>query len=298
MGRNGVAATRAVRLGAGRDFRHRVAIHAAIVGGFLLVGGWLFAAEAADSCLRGCPTGAPTSNTVITRQAYSLSNNPDTKFADWVAYKITKATIGKTADRGWKQDPDLAPEDTLAPSDYDGAPATLKIDRGHQAPLASFTNTADWKTLNYLSNITPQSTPLNQGPWEALESAERTLTKARGVSALYVITGTLYEKPMRPMPNSKRQHKVPSAYWKVIALEEGNTIRTAAFIMHQDAKRSDDYCNSLVTIGEVEERSNLTLFPNLSETRRRALGEQPGALVSQIGCVFIQESERVRVKRR
>lgn len=246
------------------------------------------AAALAENCFEGCPTGSPAGNTTIERSDYTLSNNPKTKFADWVAYKITKQTIGKTAKRVWRQDPDLSPDDTLAPGDYDGASTALKIDRGHQAPLASFTATDDWQMLNYLSNITPQSTALNQGPWEHLESAERALAKTMGVAAVYVMTGTLYEKKMPAMPKAKRDHVVPSSYWKVVLTDDHGEIKTAAFIMHQDAARSDDYCNFLVTVGEVEERTGLKFFSTLPTVQRRALAKEPGRLVDGVGCEFIE----------
>ncbi|PJI42191.1 DNA/RNA non-specific endonuclease [Ferrovibrio sp.] len=258
------------------------------------------AAFADENCYKTCPVGAAQKNSVVTRPSYyTLSNNPTTKFADWVAYRVTKSTIGKTQTRTWKQAPELSASDTLHPDDYTGAPGALTIDRGHQAPLASFTanpSKGAWKVMNFLSNITPQGTELNQGPWERLESAERTLAKAAGIAAVYVVTGPLYEKDMKSLPNATRQHVVPSGYWKVVAVDENGILKSAAFIMHQDAKRNDDYCNNLVTISDVEERSGLELFPNLSRAKRKALAESAGELVDGVGCEFIETAASKRVK--
>ena len=110
----------------------------------------------ADLCLYGCPSGSPATNDVVIRDIYILSSNDTTKFADWVAYRVTESTIGATAGRVWKPDPWLADTETLEPKDYKGAFAALKTDRGHQTPLASFTSTPNWEATNYLSNITPQ----------------------------------------------------------------------------------------------------------------------------------------------
>ena len=104
----------------------------------------------ADLCMHGCPSGSPTTNDIIIRDIYILSSNDSTKFADWVAYRVTKSTIGQTQKRIWRADPRLAGDDTLEPKDYDGASAALKTDRGHQAPLASFTATPSWEATNYL----------------------------------------------------------------------------------------------------------------------------------------------------
>lgn len=61
--------------------------------------------------------------------------------ADWVAYRITPDSIGQSGDRIWATDPSLEDQERLTPGDYRGAPRTLRIDRGHQAPLASFAGT-------------------------------------------------------------------------------------------------------------------------------------------------------------
>ena len=45
-------------------------------------------------CLAGCPDGSPDSNELVLREIYVLSNNPETKFADWIAYRVTPETIG------------------------------------------------------------------------------------------------------------------------------------------------------------------------------------------------------------
>ena len=65
-------------------------------------------------CLAGCPTGAPTDELVV-REIYILSNNRTTKFADWVAYRITADPIGSTRTRVWRADPALPGTSTLEP---------------------------------------------------------------------------------------------------------------------------------------------------------------------------------------
>lgn len=58
----------------------------------------------AANCLLNCPTGK--TGQVVTRQIYTLQNNSKTKFADWVAYRVTKANIdGPSRTRTWKADP-------------------------------------------------------------------------------------------------------------------------------------------------------------------------------------------------
>lgn len=219
-------------------------------------------------CLHGCPSGASATNDLVVREIYTLSSNDRTKFADWVAYRVTSDTVGTSEGRHWQADPWLAEDETLEPPDYDDAPTALRIDRGHQAPLAAFSGTVFAPDTNILSNITPQSSALNQAPWQYLEAQERRFV-SRSVPTdelkiLYVLTGPLYERPMpaMPMPEGYERHRVPSGYWKVLATDDG---RMAAFIFDQDTPRNADYCDFRVALEELEIRADLALFPRLAE---------------------------------
>lgn len=67
--------------------------------------------------------------------------NDETKFADWVAYRLDLATVdGPSQDeRNYLPDSYLDPDETLEPEDYDSA---------------------------FLSNIVPQESGLNRGGWQ------------------------------------------------------------------------------------------------------------------------------------
>lgn len=169
--------------------------------------------SAVDNCSVGCPSGG--NELTLNRQAYTLNNNGSTKFANWVAYKITKETPASGRPRNWKTDPDVPAGETLNPVDYNGASVALKIDRGHQANLASMGGVTDWQTLNYLTNITPQKADLNQGAWARLEDQERNLSKAPDVDAVYVATGPLYEKNIGSLPGTNKIHTIPSGYLRI-----------------------------------------------------------------------------------
>jgi len=224
-------------------------------------------------CLHGCPVGSPRTNDLIVREIYTLSSNDQTKLADWVAYRVRPETIGRSESRRWAADPWLAADETLEPADYTGAPAALRIDRGHQAPLASFSGTAFAADTNYLSNITPQRSDLNQASWQFLESAERRL--ATGSSgAVYVLTGPLFERDMPGLPRADEPHRVPSGYWKVVATEDG---RISSFIFEQETARSANFCTMRVAIADVERRARLQLFPRMNPRRLRSLD-------SELGC--------------
>jgi endonuclease G len=212
-------------------------------------------------CLHGCPVGAPGIDDIVVREIYTLASNDLTKMADWVAYRITPDSIGPSGDRKWSADPWLSDDETLEPDDYDGAPAALGVDRGHQAPLAAFSGTPYAADTNRLSNITPQGSSLNQAPWQRLEARENDLARTDNI-AIYVLTGPLFERVMPPMPAADERHRVPSGYWKVITTQDG---RMAAFIMDTATSRALNHCSALVTLEEVELRSRLQMFPRMDK---------------------------------
>lgn len=229
--------------------------------------------------LFGAPLGTPGANKLIVRPIYAMSNNSETKFADWVAYRLDSECVSgdvKTQ-RQWKADPALDDGETLEPSDYKGAHATLNIDRGHQAPLASFKGTKWWYQTNYLSNITPQCSDLNQGPWKLLEDAVRELARKQVV---YVITGPLFEREMPNMPEADENNRVPSGYWKIIAVEktENASIQLAAFIFDQGTTRMAKVIDHLVSVDEVERRSGLDFFWQLPDGLESELEASVGSL--------------------
>ncbi|MFH1683176.1 MAG: DNA/RNA non-specific endonuclease [Candidatus Woesearchaeota archaeon] len=216
----------------------------------------------------GYPTGTPATNDLIIRDIYALSSNDETKLADWVAYRLDEETISGSPkkDRDFKKDPWLDDRETLEPDDYKSANKSLKVQKGHQAPLASFKGTKYWRDTNYLSNITPQKTDLNQVPWKVLEDKERKMVEKYKV--VYVITGTLYEKEMEPLPNADEPHKVPSGYWKIIIIQttkKPDSIKTASFIFDQETPKKDKIISHLTTINEIEKRSGLDFLRELSD---------------------------------
>lgn len=223
--------------------------------------------------LFGAPAGTPATNDLIIRDSYALSNNRETKFADWVAYRLTPQEVSGTVDlnRTWRADPWLAEDETLEPSgpdDYKGASKAEGYQRGHQAPLASFKGSHAARELNYFSNITPQFADLNAGPWARLEELVRDYV--RRWETVWVMTGPLYESPMPPLPSADETHTVPSGYWKIIVDWDGGDVSVAAFIMTQDVARNAAVRSFTVSVSEVEERSGLSFFEELSGESRNA----------------------------
>ena len=246
-----------------------------------------------DNCAVGCPVGG--SGKTIKRKTYTLNNNSQTKFANWVAYKITKDSLGSNCARVWRIEPLLHPNDTLATKDYIGANRELQVDRGHQAPLASLCGLAGHESLNYLSNITPQKSALNQGPWDRLEDQERKLIRRDDVTAVYSVTGTLYEKFIGKLPNAMKEHTIPSGYWKVIFINDSPAVNHyAAFIFSQEAANSENFCNYQTTVSEIEARTGFNIWSSLSREIQTYIKPTPGLLPRLMGCELTKQGQQAQ----
>lgn len=237
-------------------------------------------------CLFGCPAEAPATNQEISRSIYILSNNPETKFADWVAYRVDPAFFTDPQSRGgWATDPDLSPNDTLTQSEYDHANVSLGVDRGHQAPFATFKNAPDLRQTNFLSNITPQFTKLNQGAWKELEEAVRDLARDHPTGEVFVMTGPLYEWPMAKLPDTDKDHRVPSAYWKIVAMQAATQqITVTGFYFYQDTPKRANYCDHMRTVRFIEQKSGLDFFSDMTDANEEQFETSQPTLVAALGC--------------
>ena len=226
-------------------------------------------------CPVGCPEIHIDGNTMIFERLYALSHNPRTKFADWVAYEVDVQNFGTHTNRNWSNQPLLAEDERLEEKDYKGAYKKLKTDRGHQVPLASFTGNKYWYTLNYLSNITPQSSALNQHAWQELESAVRSAVSFR--DTLYVISGPIYADNAMILPGADETHKLPSAYYKIVYKpnEKLTSAEAAVFLMDQGLSKDTDFCSTLSDFNTLRSRLPYDLPGNLRES---------GKIASRLGC--------------
>ncbi len=254
-------------------------MHMRLIAGFaaLLLS---FAASAQEihsrHCLHGCPYGGDIANDLIVRDIYILMSNDLTKLADWVAYRVSRDTIGAVRPSMARADPLLRGHETLEPEDYQGAAAAIGVEPGYHAPMASFANTRRWDDTNLLSNIAPMKRAFARGPWRRLKAAVRRLAQRPSVEAVYVMTGPVFERAMVGLPGADEPHVMPSAYWKIVSIRDGGGARIAAFILGQDLPPDADYCRYRVSVREIGIKIAYSFFHDL----RGGLT----ALTSEIGC--------------
>ncbi|NRB11012.1 MAG: DNA/RNA non-specific endonuclease [Rickettsiaceae bacterium] len=230
-----------------------------------------------DLCFNNkCPTNMAKDNFTIKHDIFVLSLNRKTKFADWVAYKVVPQNLsGAYKERKWRSDPKLSDaEYALTPTDYKHAYATCGYDRGHLAPLASFSNHISARKTNYLSNITPQLAKLNRGAWKKLEDRIRLLAREYD-GEVYIMTGSYYTgKTICKLPSAKLEHVVPNGFWKIVILKNDDNIKYSSFYFTQEAT-DKNYCNYSTSIEKLQQLTSLN-FPSITTIRTQPLLEELG----------------------
>lgn len=172
-------------------------------------------------------------NRLLISPIYVASLNPETKFADWVVYRLTPA-MSETENvlvRNWRTE---HRGEALEDSDYNGS----GYDRGHLVPLESVSGTRHAWHCNRLEVIAPQRPDLNRGPWLALERHVRQIVRERGEAL--VSCGTLYRETQDPLPDCDEPHRVPSHFWLIVSSAAGEE----AYVLPQRSPREapfEDY---------------------------------------------------------
>jgi endonuclease G, mitochondrial len=194
---------------------------------------------------------------------YTLSYSRGRGEANWVAWRLDTSWLGTTPRQDdFRPDPDLPTGwYQVQDSDYSGS----GYDRGHMVPSGDRTNSVVNNSATFLmTNIVPQISANNQGPWEELETYCRTLA-AQG-NELYIIAG----------PNGTigtiagGRVTVPQVTWKVIlVLPNGQddlrrvTKGTRAFgviMSNQFINQSSPWRNFRVTVDQVEHLTGYDFF--------------------------------------
>jgi DNA/RNA endonuclease G (NUC1) len=165
----------------------------------------------------GEPADADASDDVIVRhEQFTASYNPNRGSPNWVSYDLDAAHFG-AEDRCdcFTMDPDLpATLPRITTNDYTGSAAIngFSIDRGHMTRSFDRTTGSLDNARTYLfSNVVPQASDMNQGPWANMENDLGDLARVQG-KEVYIITG-----PAGNKGTLKNEGKVviPTSTWKV-----------------------------------------------------------------------------------
>ena len=171
--------------------------------------------------------GTPVDNTpaddhLLLKSQYALSYNPRLVSANWVAWRLERASFGKVGRHAGKfaVDTDIpAGMPRASHEDYTGS----GYDRGHLCRSLDRTDKAANNLATFLmSNIIPQTHDLNAGPWLKLEDYAASLATDTG-KVLYIVAGGAYKADCRRI--GENRVAVPDRVWKIIAvLDPGQSV--------------------------------------------------------------------------
>ncbi len=199
---------------------------------------------------------------------YSMLYNKNLKYAQWVAYPLcnyyTKSNTTRTED--WQYDPQIAESSqAYLASSYIGS----GYDRGHQIPSADrlVSTEANSQTF-YFSNMSPQTSSLNQGIWANLETKVRNWSS--NVDTLFVVTGAMppstgYGSYVRD--RAYQNCYIPAYYFKALCRidKQTGTAYTIAFKFNNEEWSGSEtaYMNAALSVKELEDLTGFTFFPTI-----------------------------------
>lgn len=256
----------------------------AVTALFIVIGSglWLFQEQSYRDAYtwEGVPTWDELSLTsfhrVMRNDGYLLGWSDVRAGALWVSYQLVAvddASIGSrpgfSAD--WR---------TLWPIGTDSYSGS-GYDRGHLAPnyaIAAVHGRQAQIDTFLMSNMSPQTPELNRQLWQRLEEAVMDHFAPR-FEQLQVITGPIYAEGFSNAMDRVGFVEVPVAFYKIIVVPHSENPRALAFIMPQKVRGNEPLDDYLVSIDEVEAKTGLNFFPDLTPVVEQALEGQ----ISTIG---------------
>ncbi len=215
--------------------------------------------EDQENLQKKCAAGLETApkEIFLNYKAMLVSYSPLFRVANWTRHEIYSDSLERScaerankfiADRRLANDFHLTP---IVTKDY----AKTGYDRGHLAPSADFLWSTEVNSETFfMTNMTPQTPPLNQKAWNSLEGRIRRW--ACGNGHLKVFTGPVL-KPS--LPRLASCVAVPEEYFKVILSDKTGDYKAIGFIYSQ-TDSSDLWMERALPISEVEKRTGLQFF--------------------------------------
>jgi endonuclease G, mitochondrial len=220
--------------------------------------------------LFGKPSNAGTqpNDFLLDRERYVLSYNRERRVMNWASWSLVKEDFGHAErQKDFRHDTDI-PDDwgRIEEFDYSGSQWT----RGHMVPSGETTASPHLNSSTYLmTNIVPQATNVNSGPWNKLENWYRDQVRFEGKDA-HLTAGTIFNGPAHTIGNGVQ---VPTATWKIVVLlERGQTLanvnartRVIATIMPNSNSVSPQakWYSYRTSVAEIEKQTGLRFFSHL-----------------------------------
>jgi endonuclease G len=217
--------------------------------------------------------GYPNPLTTLVNRAYTVGYDESRRNPAWSSYRLPAEVLPQRFPRPSRFRTDGRTRAQVRHEDYTGT----GFDRGHLTPnhaIATRFGAAAQEETFLMSNIIPQASDLNQGPWRELEAtlAERTAIAAREI---WVTVGPAYRGASRRLASGST---VPTDCWMTVADETARGPRLQAFLMSQSTGRSADYRRFVTSVDAVERAAQLDLFHELPDALEKRLEAETPAL--------------------
>jgi endonuclease G len=198
----------------------------------------------------------PSDDYWIDERYYVTSYNSKKEVPNWASWRLVAADLGNAPRQNdFRADALLPPTFTpVGPDDYKGS----GYDRGHMCPAGDRTSTVDANSATFLmTNMQPQKHELNAGPWEELESFERTLASDQG-KQVFIMAGGIFDAMP---PTIGKGIAVPRASYKiVVVLAPGqgasdvtaDTTLYAVIMPNQTTVTGTHWQDYLVSVDDIE----------------------------------------------
>lgn len=219
---------------------------------------------------------APKDIEIIYRDHFAVGWSPSLRRPVWVAYHVKPEVpypelTSKEKRMGFRQDRN-APRSPVA-KDYTNS----NYDRGHMAPnraIASRYGRDEQEKTFLMSNIAPQRSNLNQGPWANLEMRIADLWTER-YGEIWVIVGAV-PGGRRGKIGVNSDIDVPDAFFQIVIARNQteneaeqtvkSEVRVLAVLMPQSIPCNAFYTRNIVRVKDIESLTGLRFFPELEKS--------------------------------
>jgi len=196
---------------------------------------------------------------IISRKAYIISYNKDTRCPNWVGWMLTSDhAYGDLRRRNDFHEDEDVPKPRATSADYKGSGWS----RGHMCPAGDnkWDAQAMFETFSY-ANICPQNTNLNNGLWNSIENDCRKWAKRYG--EVFIVCGPLYLNQEHQLIGENKI-TVPEAFFKAILRLNPEPQAFGFIVRNTDGiKKRDLYYNS---IDELERITHYDFFSALHDS--------------------------------
>lgn len=202
----------------------------------------------------------PTSTTseIVKHKYYTLSYSEENEQAEWVAYALLQNELSNNNfDRPYFIEDKMVSTKSADWRNYKNS----GFDKGHLCPAGDRRISFEAYTETFLtSNISPQNKEFNSGIWNRLEQKVRFW--AEKYNGVYVITGPILKPGLSTIGDEKVA--VPDEFYKIVYDVSDENKKGIGFII-PNAPSSRSFYEYAVPIDEIEVKTGINFFPNLSE---------------------------------